>query len=1037
MAEYDTPGIKQAPLEELLLFSLHVCGRSIEEFGLLEAPDEADIRRAKERLLDWSFVCDTERRMPAEGSGASNGAVPAPVVRLTHEGKLACALDWLKPESVRMVLAACASYPHCLRPAIKLAVLMSSDKELMGVYHNPDTSVGMAEQLATRSHALGDHFLALKQFEWFEKQKRTSGTNAAALKAGCIANGLDFDVLCSLQDGVERCHKMLKQWSLLPNAEQGKASRARAEMGEDECLMRVLVAGYFCRIVACIDLQHRTAGFVPLESRHKLFALDRASCLQGKDDDGDEEDADFGECISEDDDHGYEDGIEQEDQQPATHVQQSANKHPFLIYGKLQCVASRVFMKDASVIQGTWIEVDAPERWVKRVEFDPNPHEPPLFIEIIEHIGPRILSELDQSEEGTPCGITERFCKHVEQTSGATLVRANFKQRQVGIYGTQSTVGRAKDLILRRIEERQEHHKQRDSGTTYNGSVFFKSGLRVFNVKPAKSNGKTTADSQLSSLDAHFRAEGNGQSKLEGKTPLRSDNVMIFPRDSSTVVKPNHDWSLTLIEQCLRELQLKHRFTFKRSGFEMHVSTSAGTSTGAGLMEQLKQEDIFASKIIDRDVAVLSFPSWEAWWTALCREAHHDKPFWKTFYRTVRSNKSTRADLRYVRSMRRFELFGPDRHLLAHSFWQAFEKLCISERTVATEGLQRSYARWELRRLASILEELRKKYPNVIFAVEPDECPADNASVGEGEDSGDWESSDYSWLMKTRARQLCASEDGQRRGMALVVWLAELPTSGSKLPEACWSVSHKLISDPHQAAPPAIAAAAGGGSPTRAGARDKSKAHTRRCVRCRRRVAVQQSSQGAAAEARASGVMEGETQGWALTLCGCAYCRECFRDAATEGLADSLRRAVRCLKCDTLVLARDCFQILKPKMDPGPLRDQCETEWRQVCLLAEASWCQANVPEAPVHGSRRRNAYAQQRPSPAKDERAGWFRCPDCSWAMVYPPRNRFFSCRNFKCSNRVCARCLGVVSSVQDLQRCREGACAMESAPGQLGSRV
>eukprot|EP00961_Rhodomonas_salina_P261349 3532102-Rhodomonas_salina.1 len=201
MAEYDTPGIRQAPLEELLLFSLGVCGCTLEALGLLDAPDAADIQRAKERLKDWGFVSETADTMRAGECDDDDAVLAGAGISLTRDGKLASSLDRLAPESVRMILTACNRYPQCLYRAIKLAVLMASDKELMRASNNPQTAVGMDVDLAARSHALGDHFLALEQFEGFDtlEQKRGKSTRADALKNRCGVNGLDFEALCGVQ----------------------------------------------------------------------------------------------------------------------------------------------------------------------------------------------------------------------------------------------------------------------------------------------------------------------------------------------------------------------------------------------------------------------------------------------------------------------------------------------------------------------------------------------------------------------------------------------------------------------------------------------------------------------------------------------------------------------------------------------------------------------------------------------------------------------------------------------------------------------
>eukprot|EP00961_Rhodomonas_salina_P292200 3932731-Rhodomonas_salina.1 len=261
-------------------------------------------------------------------------------------------------------------------------------------------------------------------------------------------------------------------------------------------------------------------------------------------------------------------------------------------------------------------------------------------MELIKNVGQRILKTWGDPSADATSGGTEEFCKRVEEASGAARVLAEARQCQIRTCGTQSAAACAKASLLERIRQRREQWRARDRGKAHCDTVLFAAGLQVFNVAASADRGRGPANPQLSSLDLVFRAEGNGQSK--GRTPLRSEDVSIFLRDAKVAVKPNHNWPVDLVEECLRELKLKHRFTVKRSGCEVHVSTSAEGSggadaacTGTGLMEQLRQEDVFATTSIDRDHVVLHHPAWEAWWSALCREALHERPFWKAFYRNV------------------------------------------------------------------------------------------------------------------------------------------------------------------------------------------------------------------------------------------------------------------------------------------------------------------------------------------------------------------------------------------------------------------
>ena len=190
----------------------------------------------------------------------------------------------------------------------------------------------------------------------------------------------------------------------------------------------------------------------------------------------------------------------------------------------------------------------------------------------------------------------------------------------------------------------------------------------------------------------------------------------------------------------------------------------------------------------------------------------------------------------------------------------------------------------------------------------------------------------------------------------------------------------------------------------------------KQCVMCRRDLLVRFG------KGNKTGPPKDETlQGFNLTLCGCSYCRECFRFGVTETLSDDLSKEARCLKCDRDVLASDCFTIMCPLQKGRKTADPAlKNEWNQLCRLAEANYCEANttllVSKAFGSKSRGRNG----RP-------AGWATCPDCGFSMVFPSGYYFFFCRNTNCRSKMCSRCCQVITSTEDSQRCMANECYLD----------
>jgi HrpA-like RNA helicase len=146
MAECDKPSETLEELvDELILLSLSVRGRSVEDMGLLGAPESEDIESAKERLTDLGFI-----------------ELGDNCVALTAAGKVVCALQSMRPESVRMVLQACEKFPRCENRAIKFAVILSSTESVFkgnSEVHEEDHS----------NHVCGDPLLELGHLKWHKK----------------------------------------------------------------------------------------------------------------------------------------------------------------------------------------------------------------------------------------------------------------------------------------------------------------------------------------------------------------------------------------------------------------------------------------------------------------------------------------------------------------------------------------------------------------------------------------------------------------------------------------------------------------------------------------------------------------------------------------------------------------------------------------------------------------------------------------------------------------------------------------------------
>ena len=179
------------------------------------------------------------------------------------------------------------------------------------------------------------------------------------------------------------------------------------------------------------------------------------------------------------------------------------------------------------------------------------------------------------------------------------------------------------------------------------------------------------------------------------------------------------------------------------------------------------------------------------------------------------------------------------------------------------------------------------------------------------------------------------------------------------------------------------------------------------CVMCRRAIEIRFTHDSSRKRSK-------HLQGHRLTICGCAYCRECFR-ASAEQFADN-GEPVQCRNCKRQVLARDdCQKIVRPSHKDE--KDQFEkdfinvnlNEWKNLLHKTERKYCSDIL----VGGG----------------EYSEINTCPDCSSHTVFIPSKPFFRCSAIQCPNIFCCICRRVQSSLSEEQQkiCMDKKCKRE----------
>jgi hypothetical protein len=934
MERYDKPNILEESVDRLVLFSMNLCGKSIEEMDLLDCPEASDVGSAKERLLDLGFL-----------------EVESGSLVLTADGKTACALSsTVRPESCRVMITCCRKYPQLVNKGLALAVLMSSEECIF----SKNTSGPKDDH--NRCNVRGDHMLSLQHFEWFAEANKKP--EKGILKKKCAERGLNFEVLSAVQDDVDRCYRELKQRQLIPHRDTLDCSGV-----EFDCLGRAMASGYFSQVVCCIDVYSRGPAFQHVTINGVTLYLDRDSSLNEAiapshchnsfiDDDSVDADRSMNGCCAV--------GTKE-----LTSVTEVCIPN-FMLYGTLKksTKAGKIFMLDGSNIETRWVSDEAPSRWVDRVQFSSQQRSRMRLL--IKHVGPKVLEELIQFPKyGTREG--GNFFEELKSDCLVEAISTSREMRLIVVTGTQTSVNNAEDRIKQAIQCAKKSFCSADD--SYNRSSRLQLGAGMM-AKGRLQNGRSE-ERPFHQIFTAYGTNDRGYNKYS-----HAAHIVSVPKQRELIITPLHDCSMGMLRCAFNDVsKLGLRVTRDKDRFRVKPHDAQDTLDA---QETLKHHKAFLCASLERQSFTQSKKQLLVM-HALGREAYSRSAFWRGFRIEFLGGK-TDSVLTFVRSHKSF-LFGPGNDVMATAFQSNVAKLstALQYHQIVHPVVFKPY---EGRRFAAVLAETRKRFPKVFFHT----CDVELCG-GEVEENTEFQS-DFEWLMslvkskkKVKQIRLCFAslhpkERAQARAHlnkhlsveALQAAAASDPSSDSSLPTT-------------------------------------RKFEQRQCVMCRRSIVVMLG--------KSAKVGANDLRGWNLTVCGCSYCRECFRHGVTETLQDELYKSARCANCKQIVLANDCYKmIVGPKDSPAK---EGEGEWNQLCRLAEANYCKANETLI-TGGSRAGNANRRG---------LGWATCPDCDYSMVHPSGYRFFFCRNPKCRRKICTRCYTAPTSPCEIERCAGDKCS------------
>ncbi|CAD7931397.1 unnamed protein product [Amoebophrya sp. A25] len=203
----------------------------------------------------------------------------------------------------------------------------------------------------------------------------------------------------------------------------------------------------------------------------------------------------------------------------------------------------------------------------------------------------------------------------------------------------------------------------------------------------------------------------------------------------------------------------------------------------------------------------------------------------------------------------------------------------------------------------------------------------------------------------------------------------------------------------------------------------------KRCVMCHRGT----SSTGGRDHNQTSAVQTvTRPQGFQLTLCGCTFCRECFRHSILRSTAETEK--AHCELCSSPILASDCRNIIQPWWNAASdtERARFDREWEQIGnriveRCAQEMTADAGAASSSIAGGSRATSSSGV---PDRD----MLTCPDCattnvfntkmmSSSSIYTPSRTRSSSSSFS-SN--------FTSSTKGQQSCKEKGPSKGKAKGQ-----
>ncbi len=1044
MESYDHPQILDIPVDELIIYSLKVCGKSIEHLGLLDCPNTAQIEAAKERLSDLGMI---------KVEDCNN-------VALTEDGEIASRLSGLNPQAVRMILAARSSQLDCLHRAIKLGVLLSSDESMFisSRWENGNTE---DPSVPNYFHDLGDHFVALTTFEKYEEKKKALKNNSVkALKRWCSANNLIYYVVDRIQSIIEQSYKELKKFNFLATDKD-----VECELASDtnERLLKACISGYFSQLAEWIPFWSSKKGFSMLSPTHRNISalLCKESCLYNilskeEFEDGDEDD-DSDDDEDDDSDNSVVDEENDNDEKNRLKMAQDDFRKTganFTLYTEMFSIErpnkpKLILIPKISLIDVKWIKAHAPPSWVSRINFDENKSS--ICRRTIARIGPDFLrASLSLYREKN----------YYDELS--VVLHIVWEKSKLFLYGKPECVSEVIESIKNLIKSLRDKKLKADCVKYWPDNSVFGPGLQLKNFKSDSfliKGGKKTSDLEGYKYWNVKNEHKKGYNKMDRVTIFINDGndasifcrilKEILPKEASCNVdngrihvsfRDNDHMNTDSIQSVVDTLKEAEKY-FSPETVDKY-SCNQACNTG----NEVSNENKESPKIVDDDetsrnqscktenevssknerntfLDPMSLQRLKDLWMSLDREWETSSLFWQNFCASLEKGPSkVNVNVKYVPSRSRFEIYTSttkveDRLKIRRKLIKELLGMCQPKNYVFHELEFKEYSKQIIWKVAAVVEEMRKKFVSIRFSFifktsQETEYVFSDDDDDHNSNSDGMDNSSATSGCWTDLERLVHFIDQVDSIHSISIMLQNSSSSLGELQVAKEQLAAKLL--PEEAIAPFLI----GVVEERSAMKQKKKP---KCCMCVRNVffpgEVQKKKRGEEIDIDTNTVGNTTTDliGYRLSLCGCIYCRECFFNSVSMKLR-ARTDVIQCERCDSVVLAKDCEKIIKhqhlfskdhssssssssavstiTKRKPGKFeKEKYQSDWKRIVVLCYQNSCSKYTEIVPA---------------------TSFLTCQDCNQVNLFNlftkghkfARNSFLYCRNLKCQHLICTKC-------------------------------